>query len=327
VLDVGRKGKVSDVNNILIGKRKRLERRKRGAAAPRTKGRKPEPQFRDFVESALEAKRLRGNQPSSIATERSRLRRVLPAIGHLKARQLTAGRIERFLQDLARGDASHDPVKGATVNRFHSLLSSILQHAVRQGLTAHNPLAGGSVPWSKESKIHVRYLAADEQRHIVAAIRRDCPRKVLELGLAILTGMRRGEQFNARWSDWKRKEGVLEVTGKTGPRKVRINRAAHRCLLRLRRRASKNQVFITPERNEMTRDRRVWFERAVRTANLQTAFRYHDLRHTFCSRLVAAGVPLLDVKELAGHKSYSTTLRYAHLSPDHLKRAVEKVAF
>jgi site-specific recombinase XerD len=65
----------------------------------------------------------------------------------------------------------------------------------------------------------------------------------------------------------------------------------------------------------------------VKKAELQPAFRYHDCRHTFCSRLVSSGVPLLEVQQLAGHKLYSTTLRYAHLSPDHLKRAIEKVEF
>ena len=117
------------------------------------------------------------------------------------------------------------------------------------------------------------------------------------------------------------------MRGKTGPRAVRIGRAARVCLTRLKKRAPKDQIFITPERNETLRDRRVWFEKAVKNADLSAAFRYHDLRHTFCSRLVAAGVPLLDVQRLAGHKSYSTTLRYSHLSPDHLKRAVEKVEF
>jgi site-specific recombinase XerD len=292
------------------------------AAAPRraraSKAGKRDLRFRDLIESALEAKRLRGNEESSIHTDRVRLRRVLPAIGHLKIRQLTPGRIERFLQDLARGDMAHDPAKGATVNRFHSLLSSIFQHAVRQGLSEVNPLAGGGVPWSKESPIHVRFLGA---------IRRECPKKALELELAILTGMRRGEQFKAKWVDWKVQEGVLNVMGKTGPRKVRISSAARRCLTRLRKRAPREQVFITPERNEGSRDRRLWFEKAVKNADLREAFRYHDLRHTFCSRLVAAGVPLLEVQQLAGHKSYSTTLRYAHLSPDQLKRAVEKVRF
>ena len=122
------------------------------------RGRKSELRFRDLVEPALEAKQLRGNEASSIRTDRVRLRRILSAIGHLKIRQLAAGRIERFLQDLARGDKSHSELKGATINRFHSLLSSIFRYAVRHGFLGSNPMAGGSVPRSKESPIHVRYL-------------------------------------------------------------------------------------------------------------------------------------------------------------------------
>jgi integrase len=48
----------------------------------------------------------------------------------------------------------------------------------------------------------------------------------------------------------------------------------------------------------------------------------HMLRHTFASHLVMAGVPLMDVQELMGHQDFDTTLRYAHLSPDHVKRQV-----
>ena len=322
------------MNENPSGKRKNFERSGKivtDGSVMRTnrvpKGAKREMQFRDFVELALEAKQLRGNEASSIHTDRVRLRRILPTIGHLKIQQLTPGRIELFLQDLARGDESHRQVKGATINRFHSLLSSIFRYAVRQGFADVNPLAGGSVPRSKESPIHVRYLGRDEQRRLLAAIRQDCPKKVLEVELAILTGMRRGEQFNAKWEEWQSAEGVLNVKGKTGPREIRISRDARRCLTRLKNRAPKDQVFITPERNEGPSDRRLWFEKAVKKADLRPAFRYHDLRHTYCSRLVAAGVPLLEVQKLAGHKSYSTTLRYAHLSPDQLKRAVEKVKF
>jgi len=49
----------------------------------------------------------------------------------------------------------------------------------------------------------------------------------------------------------------------------------------------------------------------------------HVLRHTFGSRLVMAGVDLRTVQELMGHKTIAMTLRYAHLSPDHKRAAME----
>ena len=52
-------------------------------------------------------------------------------------------------------------------------------------------------------------------------------------------------------------------------------------------------------------------------------FRWHDLRHTFGSRLAMAGVDILTIKELMGHKTLAMTLRYAHLSPSHVGRAVD----
>jgi len=52
---------------------------------------------------------------------------------------------------------------------------------------------------------------------------------------------------------------------------------------------------------------------------------FHDLRHTFASRLVMAGVDIVTVKELMGHKTIAMTLRYAHLSPGHQRQAVERL--
>lgn len=68
---------------------------------------------------------------------------------------------------------------------------------------------------------------------------------------------------------------------------------------------------------------RLWYP-ALKQAELQD-FRFHDLRHTFCSRLAMAGVDLLTIKELAGHKTTAMTLRYSHLSPSHQRQAVERL--
>jgi integrase len=63
------------------------------------------------------------------------------------------------------------------------------------------------------------------------------------------------------------------------------------------------------------------FEAACKRADLPDVT-FHDLRHTFASRLVMAGVDLPTVQALMGHKTIAMTMRYAHLSPEHKRAAV-----
>ena len=66
------------------------------------------------------------------------------------------------------------------------------------------------------------------------------------------------------------------------------------------------------------------FMTALRLANIHD-FRFHDLRHTFASRLVMAGENLKTVQELLGHKDIKMTMRYSHLSVAHKQNAVNKL--
>ena len=59
---------------------------------------------------------------------------------------------------------------------------------------------------------------------------------------------------------------------------------------------------------------------ALRRAGI-TDFRFHDLRHTCASWLVMAGADLVSVQKQLGHTTIGTTMRYAHLSPGHLKKS------
>ena len=295
---------------------------KEGDTRGRRRG-KREIRFRDLAEMAIEEKEKSGIRSSSLRADRVRLGVLSPVIGSLRVSSFKARTLAHALAEIAdRRHLSH-----GSFNRYHSLVSSVCAYGVREELLEVNPLAAGRVRRRSEAKIHVRFLERHEQAQVLDQIKRESPAKTEELELAILTGMRRGEQFNARWQDRKRRESVLLVDGKTGPREVRINQAARRCLARMKRRARTGQIYITPERNTSPVDRRRWFERAVKKAALASKFRWHDLRHTFCSRLAAAGVPLLQIQQLAGHSAISTTLRYAHLSPDHQRKAVEKVRF
>ena len=67
------------------------------------------------------------------------------------------------------------------------------------------------------------------------------------------------------------------------------------------------------------------FKKACRAAKIDD-FRFHDLRHTFASHLVMAGVDLVTVKELLGHKTINMTNRYTHLAQEHKAQAVAKLS-
>ena len=73
----------------------------------------------------------------------------------------------------------------------------------------------------------------------------------------------------------------------------------------------------------MTEARRAWVSLIAKAK--VPAFRFHDLRHTFASKLVMASVDLNTVRELLGHRDIAMTLRYAHLAPEHKAAAVERL--
>lgn len=66
------------------------------------------------------------------------------------------------------------------------------------------------------------------------------------------------------------------------------------------------------------------FVPALEAAGIEN-FRWHDLRHTFASRLAMAGETIQTIAELLGHSSIQMAQRYAHLSPGHLRAAVQRL--
>ena len=88
--------------------------------------------------------------------------------------------------------------------------------------------------------------------------------------------------------------------------------------------ARSNFVFLAEDGDRVLKNNRHWFEDAVTEAGIRH-FTWHDLRHTFASRLVMVGVDIRTVQELLGHKAIAMTCRYAHLAPAHQLAAVEKL--
>ena len=86
----------------------------------------------------------------------------------------------------------------------------------------------------------------------------------------------------------------------------------------------RDYIFVNPKTKKPYDDVKKSFKTALKKSGIED-FTFHDLRHTFASHLVMNGVDLMTIKELLGHKDIKMTMRYAHLSPDHKRLAVQKL--
>lgn len=100
------------------------------------------------------------------------------------------------------------------------------------------------------------------------------------------------------------------------------NSEARRALAKLRA-VAPNSLLVCPNATE--KSHRIWWLRCLKEAKIQD-FRWHDLRHTFASRLVMCGVDILRLNKLLRHKTLAMTMRYSHLTAAELHTAVERLA-
>ena len=150
--------------------------------------------------------------------------------------------------------------------------------------------------------------------------------------LAINTGLRRGELLKLSWSDVDLAVRLITVRGHNAKsaqtRNVPLNSEATQVLSAWREMHlpldAAGCVFGRRDGEAMTRIDNAW-DTVKKLAGLAD-FRFHDCRHHFASRLVMAGVPLNTVRDLLGHASIEMTMKYAHLAPETLAQAVEKLS-
>ena len=232
--------------------------------------------------------------------------------------QILPGDVERYVAQ------RRQEVAPATVNRELSFLRRVYNVAIKDEKADTNPVRPEA--FFRENNQRVRFLTNDEESRLRAALDPDDWALVC---VAIHTGLRRSEQFHLRWEHVDFANGILTVPRSKhgGTRRIAMNDTVRDNPRGLPSRLKSAYVFPSAT-GEKPLDggnfvRRV-FVRALAAASIG-GFRWHDLRHTFASRLTMAGVDLRTVQELMGHKTLAMTVRYAHLSPEHKLDAVQRL--
>jgi integrase len=272
--------------------------------------------------------------------EKIRIRQLKEQFGEKPADAIAVGDIRSYLEGQGW--------KPGTANRMRTVCFGVFKLGIENGKVRCNPVQ--ELKPKKVSDDRVRFLnqfpplATDvdylkphqtEEARLRAVIEREYPQHLEEFVIALNTGMRCKEQFvRLDWScvDLARKDLYVPPSKNGKARHIPLNNAALAAFEALRQNSfgkgavpirPSGPVFLSRSKKRLESDRH-WFPKAVRQAGLAD-FTWHDLRHSFASRLVMTDANIRTVADLLGHKTLAMTMRYSHISAEHKVIAVERL--
>jgi integrase len=266
---------------------------------------KPKKTFRDACARWL----VERAHKRSIVDDQLKINILLPKLGTVLIAELSRDKIEAVLPK---------DVTGATRNRYRALFSSMLRAAEREwDWLDRAPVLRKEA----EAKRRVAYLTREQAEVLIACLPET---HRMPVRFALLTGLRRSNVFGLTWEAVDLANSTLHIAeedAKAGHRiLVPLNKSA-RALLECFPEPRKGRVWGPADKLWPT----TWMAACKRAG--VPGFRFHDLRHTWASWHAMAGTPLSVLQELGGWHSHEMVQRYAHLSPQHLADASERVNF
>jgi integrase len=284
-------------------------------------GRVDLPEARTLRQVADEYLAFKTHQGKRTVSEDRRIleTRLLPAFGAMTpVRSLTAAAIAQY-EARQLGEVS-----ASTVANQLAVLKHMLRLARKWGHLDQVP----EIEMPKRATGRLRCLDEAEIARLLAACRTSRnPHLWIIATVAINAGMRKEEILGLEWEgvDLSTARLALPRTKSGKRRGVPMNRAVYDALTALEPEAAKRRGFLFRKHDERRwgQIRRAW-EGAVKRAGL-VDFHFNDLRHTAPSYMVMRGASLADVKEILGHADLKMMMRYAHLSPAHLRTAVDRL--
>lgn len=297
---------------------------------------------KDAGERLIAHRESLGRRQTTLNTYRSLLNTHLVSFFEDKPlSQIGKADVERFMLDRRRQGSSPKLTRNAP-----GLLHGIFDYGQRNGWCARNPCDLVDKP-RLERNADIRYLDQQELDALVQAVPSDTPYGPSDRALfltAAMPGLRQGELLALRWADidWPaarvrvRRSYVRGVWGapksrrssRSMPMADRVARELELHFQRSRFQRDSDLVFADPHSGNVQDHsylvRR--FKKALKASGVRQV-RFHDLRHTFGTRMAAAGVPMRTLQEWLGHSDHTTTLIYADYAPSAHEAALVDRAF
>ncbi|MDH3611973.1 MAG: tyrosine-type recombinase/integrase [Gammaproteobacteria bacterium] len=273
----------------------------------------------DLAETYIE-RHAKVHKRTWIADQRAINKYVLPAWATKKIRNLDRSDVARLHHDVGR-------VYPYTANRLLELISKMCELARVWGFVdegATNPARG--ITRFKEHK-RDRYVTPQELPKLAAAIDNESNLYArYALWLFLLTGLRKSELLQARWThvDWDREELSIHDTKNGRPLHLPLSSAALALLRQLPR--EEGNPFLFPGRDpgkNLVNIDKAW--RRIRAEAGVPDVRLHDLRRTVGSWLAQSGNSLHLIGRVLNHRTPSTTQVYARFGNDHVRDALESL--
>ena len=272
--------------------------------------------FDKFKEEYL--KYSKGNKkPRSFIRDECSLKHLSRFFGSKTLSEISPFMVEKY--KLTRKEEGAGPV---TINHELGCLRNMFNMAIKWKKAQVNPVR--EVKFFKEPKGKDRILSEEEETNLLEVVRATTKSQHLEpiIITALHTGMRKGEILNLKWSNVDFKTGhILVVETKNGEiRRIPMNKKLTETLQGAKKLSKSEYVFS--ENGKPYGDVKTGWWSALKKAKIE-GFRFHDLRHTFGSRLGMAGADIKTIAELMGHRDLQMTMRYSHPTPEHKRKAVE----
>lgn len=285
--------------------------------------------FRDYVEPNLTPKVI-SNKHSDFNS------RILPLMANYRLNQLQGTTIQNIVNSMyqLKNNRTNQMLAPRTIIGLYSDITASLNYAVRIGLIDSNPCNNIKLRFKSQQKKKIQFYTLDQAKTLISAIAKQNQDVKLAILLALYLGLRKSEIYGLQWNDIDYKLKTIKIQRSRiklkgqdfiGSTKTicseRVLTTTNEILELIKKQPRINEFIIANVDNSL-----IDKLHKIQKDNNLPIIRFHDLRHTCGTILLASGIDVKTVSEFLGHTNLTTTSIYLHSLDDKFKNASDTMS-